>query len=72
MSQEIDLGEDHLCAGRADIDADAGERHMVLNPERVFLKRTGLEIVMIVVGLGIVPMRERIAILVIGQAVILC
>jgi len=41
--------EDHLCAGRADIDADARQRNVVRLPERVFLDRTRLAYVMVVI-----------------------
>jgi len=40
--------EDHLGAGRADVDADADERKVVVEPERVFLERTGRAEVVIV------------------------
>jgi len=44
--------EDHLRAGRADVDADADERKVVVEPERVFLGRTGRPEVVIVVMIG--------------------
>src|SRR5258706_1725887 len=67
------LGKYPRRPGGADIDADAGQGHMVLDPKRVFLERAAiLEIVMVMVGLRVVPMGEPIAIAVIGQAVTLC
>src|SRR5262249_35108887 len=54
---------------RADVDADAGERHMVLDPEWIFLERpVGLEIIMVVVCFGLVTMCELIPELVVDQA----
>jgi len=44
--------EDHLRAGRADVDADADERKVVVEPERIFLERTGRSEVVIVVVIG--------------------
>ena len=37
IAAQIDAREDHLGAGRADIDADAHQRHMVLQPDRILL-----------------------------------
>lgn len=52
---QVQARKDHLRAGRADIDADTGQMHIVLDPEWIFLERTiDLEIVVIVIGLAIV------------------
>jgi hypothetical protein len=43
--------KDHLRAGRADVDADAGERYVVVRPERVVFercRRTGIVVVIVV------------------------
>ena len=55
VAAQIDAGENDLGAGRADVDADAHQRHMVLDPDRiVFQPLVGVEIEMIVVVVGIV------------------
>ena len=65
----MDAREDHLGAGRADVDADAGERHMVLDPDRIFLERAFVvgEIV-VVIGKAVMGVREVDAIDVVGRA----
>ncbi len=66
----MDAREDHLRAGRADVDADARQRDVVLDPERIFLERpVGFEIVMIVVERAVVPMRHLLTVEMIGKAV---
>ncbi len=48
---QLELGEDHLRAGGADVDPDAAQRHVIGDPERVLLERTGiLEVVVVVIG----------------------
>ncbi len=40
--------EDHLRSGRADVDADAREREVVLEPQRVLLERPRRQVVIVV------------------------
>ena len=66
----MDLGEDHLRAGRADVDADAGQRDVVGDPERIVLDRpVAIEIVVVVIGVAVVDMREIGAKRVVGERV---
>ena len=55
---QLDLGEDHLRARRADVDADAGQRDVVLQPERIVLERPVVEIVVVVVGVAVMDVAE--------------
>ena len=66
---QMHLGEDHLRAGRADVDADAGQRDVVGDPERIVLDRPVDEIVVVVVGVAVVDMRQIGAELVVGDGV---
>ncbi len=57
VAAQVDAGEDDLGAGRADVDADARERDVVLDPDRVLVERlVGIEIEMVVVVIGIAVM----------------
>ena len=55
---QMNAREDHLRAGRSDIDADRHQRDIVLTPEWIVLQRTvvGIEI-MVVIVIGIVGVR---------------
>ena len=56
---QVEPREDHLRAGRADVDADTRERHMVREPQRVFFERAvrfECVVVMIVVVVGVAVM----------------
>ena len=55
---QMHLGENDLRSGRADVDADAGQRDVVGDPERVVLDRPVVEVVVVVVGVAVVAMRE--------------
>ncbi len=55
---QMDAREDHLGAGGADVDADAGERHMVLDPDRIFLERAVLGEIVVMVGIAVMRMLE--------------
>ena len=66
---QVHLGEDHLRAGRADVDADAGQRDVVGDPERIVLDRPVVEIVVVVVGVAVVDMRQIGAEPVVGDGV---
>ncbi len=73
VAAQIDAGEDHLRAGGPDVDPDAHQRHMVLDPDRVVfqpLVRVELEMVVIVVGVAIVLMHEIPAEQVIRESVL--
>jgi hypothetical protein len=41
--------EDHLGAGRADVDTDAGQRDVVVGPEGVLFQRPGRSVVVVIV-----------------------
>ena len=61
VATQIDAGEDHLRTGGPDVDPDAGQRHMVLNPDRVVfqtLVRVELEMIVVVIGVAIVLVHE--------------
>ena len=66
---QMHLGEDHLRAGRADVDADAGQRDVVGDPERIVLDRPVDEIVMVVVGVAVMDMGQVGAEPVVGDGV---
>ena len=66
---QLDPGENHLRARRADVDADARQRDVVLQPERIVFERPVVEVVMIVISIAVVNMGEVGAKLVIGQRV---
>ena len=66
---QVHLRENHLRAGRADVDADAGQRDIVGDPERVVLDRPIDEIIVIVVGLAVMDMCQIGGELVIGDRV---
>ncbi len=71
VAAQIDAGEDDLRAGRADVDADAHQRDMVLHPDRVVLQRlvrVEVEMVVIVIGVAVVVVHEILAEQVVGQA----
>jgi hypothetical protein len=55
---QMDAREYHLGAGGADVDADAGERHMVLDPDRIFLERDILGEIVVVVCIAVMRMFE--------------
>ena len=65
----MNLGENHLRAGRSDVDADAGQRDVVGDPQRVFLDRPVDEIVVIVVGVAVVDMGQLRPETVVGNGV---
>ena len=70
VAAQVDAGEDDLRAGRADVDADARERDVVLHPDRVLLERlVGIEIemVVIVVGVAVVVVHEVLAEQMVGE-----
>jgi hypothetical protein len=57
IAAQVDAREDHLGAGGADVDADADQGDVVLQPDRVLLDRAvvvELEVVVVVVGVFIV------------------
>ena len=67
---QIDTREDDLGARRADVDADARQRDVVLDPERVVLERSvDLEIVVVVIGIAVVDMRQVLPVHVVLQGV---
>ena len=73
VAAQIDAGEDHLGAGGADIDPDGGERHVILEPDRVVfqpLVRIELEMVVVVIGVAVVIVNEVLAEQVVGQSVL--
>ena len=56
---QADAREDHLRAGRPDVDPDAQERHVVLDPDRVLFERAiGLEVVVVMVRHALVDVRK--------------
>src|SRR5262249_11009112 len=72
IAAQVDAREDDLGAGRADIDADAHQRHMILQPDRILLQRTvviELEMVVVVVGVLVVLVDDVLAIEMVGEAV---
>ena len=72
VAAQIDAREDHLGAGRADVDADAHQRDMVLQPDRVLLERpvvVELEMVVVVIARAFVLVLEVVAVGMVGQAV---
>ena len=69
QTPQVDLGKDHLRPGRADVDADAGQRDIVGDPERIFLDRPVDKIVVVVVGFAVMDMRQIGAKAVVGYGV---
>ena len=72
VAAQVDAREDHLRAGRADVDADADQRHMVLQPDRVLLERAvlvELEMVVVVVGILVVLVDDVLAVEMVGEVV---
>src|SRR5262245_54340291 len=72
VATQVDARKDDLGAGGADIDADADQRHMVLQPDRVLLDGpvvVELEMVVIVVGVLVVLVDDILAIEMVGKAV---
>jgi hypothetical protein len=68
----MDLGENDLRARGTDVDADGGQRDIVLQPQRIVFERAviGVEIVVvIVIGIVRVHMRDVPAVEMIGQRV---
>ena len=66
----MDFGKDDLCAGGPDIDPDAGQRHMILNPQWVFFNPpVTFEIVVIVVRCLVMPVVRIVAKLMIGETI---
>ena len=55
---QIDAREDDLRAGRADVDADGRQRHVVGDPDRVFLERQVVGEIVVVVRIAVMRMRE--------------
>ena len=67
---QMHFGEDDLRAGRSDVDADAHERDVVGDPERILLGRqVRFEIVVIVIGVAVVDMGEAGAVIMIRERV---
>jgi len=65
---QMDAREDDLGAGRADVDADAGQRHMVLDPDRIVLERAVLVgEIMVMIGVPVMAVREVDAIDMVGE-----
>src|SRR5262245_26873597 len=72
IAAQIDAREDDLGAGRADIDADAHQRDVILQPDRILLERPvviELEMVVIVVGIIVVLVDDVLAIEMVVKAV---
>ena len=70
VAAQVDAGEDDLRAGRADVDADAHQRDVVLQPDRVLLQRlvgVELEMVVVVVGIAVVVVHDVLAEQVVGE-----
>ena len=55
---QVDAREDHLGAGGADVDADAHQRDMVGDPDRIFLERAVVGEIVVVVGVAVMGVRE--------------
>ena len=55
---QVDAREDDLGAGRADVDADRRERHMVRDPDRILLERRLVGKIVVVIGEAVMGMRE--------------
>ena len=66
---QVDAREDHLGPGRADVDADAGQGHMVLDPDRVILERDLVGEIVVVIGIAVMGVLEVDAIDMVGQRV---
>ena len=73
QAAQMHAREDDLRAGGADIDADGGQRDIVLPPQRIVLDRpvvVGFDIVvMIVVGVVVMHMHDVAAVKVVGKRV---
>ncbi len=70
VAAQLDAGEDDLRAGRADIDTDAHQRHVILQPDRILLERTilvELEMIVIVIGFALVLVDEVLPQGVVGE-----
>jgi hypothetical protein len=57
-----------LCPGRTDIHADAGQSHVVGNPDRIVLEGA-IHHVVVVVGIRAVLVRQGVAIEMVGEGV---
>ena len=68
---QMDAREDDLGAGRADVDADAGQRHMVLDPDRIFLERAVVGEIVVVVRIAVMRMLEVDAVDVVAEGMAL-
>src|ERR1700761_6538879 len=67
---QADAGKNDLGAGRADIDADRGQRHIVLAPQRVVFQRPVVAVeIVIVIGIIGVGVNDVAAIKMIGERV---
>src|SRR5579863_2359795 len=65
----MDFRENDLCAGGSDVNPDAVERYMILDPQRIFFERpVSLEVVVVVIGLPVVPVVQGVAETVIGES----
>src|SRR5262249_52638647 len=72
IAAQIDAREDDLGAGRSDIDADAHQSHVILQPDRILLQRPvviELEMIVIVIGVLVVLVDDVLAIEVVVKAV---
>src|SRR5262249_24783253 len=72
ITAQIDAGKDHLRAGRADVDADRHQRHMVLDPDRVLfqpLVAVELKMIRVVIGVAVVLVYGVLAEQMIGDRV---
>ena len=72
VAAKIDAREDDLRAGRADVDTNCHQRHMILNPDRVLfqpLVAVELEMIMIVIGVAVVLVHDILAEQMVGDGV---
>ena len=72
IAPQVDARKDHLRAGRADVNADAHERHMVLLPDRILFQRTvviKIEMIVVVVAVFVVFVDDILAIEMVGEVV---
>ena len=55
---QVDAREDHLGARRADVDADAHQRDMVGDPDRIVLERAVVGKIVVVIGIAVMGVGE--------------
>ena len=66
---EVQTGKNHLGARRADIDTDRRQLNVVTQPYRILFQRSGIDVVMVVIGIGPVVVRTPVTRGMIGNRV---